>query len=167
MKDNVYGAISRCFLQKAAAKKLIKANQMLKASYPGLSLLVVDGTRPRRVQQRMWEIVKGTSMQRYVANPRLGSNHNYGCAVDITLIDDSTGNRLDMGSAMDHFGELSQPRLENEFLREGKLTKQAVKNRKILRDVMIAAGFNCLPIEWWHYDAFKTKEVRARYSIVE
>ncbi|MBD3241966.1 MAG: peptidase M15D vanX D-ala-D-ala dipeptidase [Chitinivibrionales bacterium] len=166
MKANVYGAFSKCYLRREAAEKLARANAHLRTLRPGWSLLVADGLRPRRVQRRMWEIVQGTPMQRYVANPRWGSMHNYGCAVDLTIAD-SSGNRLDMGCPIDHFGPLSQPRLEQQYLREGKLTEEQIANRRLLRTVMTEAGFQPLAIEWWHFNAFDKKTVRERYSIVE
>lgn len=166
MKTNVYGAFNKCYLRREAAEKLARANAHLRTLRPGWSLLVADGLRPRRVQRRMWDIVQGTPMQRYVANPRGGSMHNYGCAVDLTIAD-SAGNELDMGCPIDHFGPLSQPRLEEQYLREGTLTEQQVANRRLLRTVMTAAGFTPLAIEWWHFNAFDKKTIRERYSIVE
>ncbi|MBZ0158010.1 MAG: M15 family metallopeptidase [Alphaproteobacteria bacterium] len=166
MGINVYGDLTRGYLRREAAEKLATANRYLKRLHPRLSLLVVDGLRPRHVQRRMWEIVRGTPMQRYIANPHGGSLHNYGCAVDITIVDE-LGNRLDMGTPMDHFGILSQPRYENTFLKEGKLTAQHIANRRLLRKVMVAAGFHSIPIEWWHFEAFKKHIVRKRYSIIE
>ncbi len=166
MRANVYGLLDRCFLRKDAAAKLVLANRLLKNRHPHFRILVADGFRPRHVQRRMWNIVKGSEMQRYVANPRYGSMHNYGCAVDVTIVD-TAGVRLDMGTPIDHFGPLAQPRLEPKYLASGQLTNAQVANRHLLRDIMIEAGFYPLSIEWWHYNAFPKKEVRARYTIVE
>ncbi len=166
MGANVYGSITRCFLRRDAAAKLIEAHRILKNRSPYLRILVADGFRPRHVQRRMWDMVKDTPMQRYVANPRYGSMHNYGCAVDVTLVDTS-GVRLDMGTPIDHFGPLAQPRLEPKYLASGHLTKRQVNNRHLLRDIMIEAGFHPLSIEWWHFNAFPKEDVRARYTIVE
>jgi len=101
-----------------------------------------------------------------VANPKAGSIHNYGCAVDIT-ISDMSGTRLDMGTPLDFFGELAQPRYEEKFLKEGKLTEEQVANRRLLRKVMYAAGFQGIKNEWWHFEAFDKKHIRKTYSIVE
>ncbi|MBD3317909.1 MAG: peptidase M15D vanX D-ala-D-ala dipeptidase [Chitinivibrionales bacterium] len=166
MKENVYGGLTKCFLQPEAANKLVKASEYLRARRPDLRLLVVDGVRPQRVQRVMWDIVQGTSMQRYVANPRWGSMHNYGCAVDVTLVD-SCGKRLDMGTPMDYFGALAQPRLEKRFMEAGKLTAKEVSNRRLLRSVMQEAGFHSLPIEWWHFNAFEKDYIRKHYAIIE
>jgi zinc D-Ala-D-Ala dipeptidase len=166
MKTDVYGDLDKCFLRKEAAIKLAKAGELLRRIRPDLRLLVVDGFRPRHVQRRMWSIVKGTAMRNYVANPRYGSMHNYGCAVDITLCD-TNGIRLDMGTPVDHFGALAEPRLEQKFLREKKLSRHCLDNRKLLRTVMIDAGFHPLPIEWWHFDAFGKEHVRRTYEMIE
>jgi zinc D-Ala-D-Ala dipeptidase len=166
MRANVYGAFNTCYLRREAAVKLAAAQACLRQAHPSWSLLVADGFRPRRVQRRMWEVVRNTPMQRYVANPAAGSIHNYGCAVDVTIVD-SLGTQLDMGVPIDHFGPLSQPRLDEKHLREGALTPEQVANRRLLRAVMTEAGFHPLEIEWWHFDAFDKRDVRARYTIVE
>ncbi|MFP4013817.1 MAG: M15 family metallopeptidase [Chitinispirillaceae bacterium] len=163
---NLYGELKECYLQADAARKLAEANSLLKKMRPDLTILVADGLRPRHVQQKMWDVVKGTPQQRYVANPHTGSMHNYGCAVDVTICD-SNGRRLDMGTPIDHFGPLSQPRLEKKYLREGKLTREHVENRKLLRKVMVQAGFHPLAIEWWHFEAFEKGEIRRKFTIVE
>ncbi|MEW6117987.1 MAG: M15 family metallopeptidase [Nitrospirota bacterium] len=166
MGANVYGDLTKGYLRREAAEKLAKANHYLKQLHPHLTLLVVDALRPRHVQRKMRGILEGTPMKQYVADPSGGSMHNYGCAVDITIIDDK-GNRLDMGTPMDHFGMLSQPRHETRFLKEGKLTAEQIANRRLLRSVMTAAGFRPLPIEWWHFEAFEKKFIRKTYTIVE
>jgi zinc D-Ala-D-Ala dipeptidase len=166
MGVNVYGELENCYLQKEAALMLKQAHDSLKRDHPGLRFLVVDGYRPRSVQKRMWEVVKGTPMQRYVANPLTGSMHNYGVAVDITLADEQ-GNRLDMGTPMDHFGPLAQPREEIRYLSEGKLTHAQVSARRILRKAMTEAGFIPLGIEWWHFDAFPKETVRRTFRMIE
>jgi D-alanyl-D-alanine dipeptidase len=166
MGANVYGDLKECYLRKEAALMLKKAHDILKARRPELRLLVADGCRPRSVQRRMWEIVKGTPMQRYVANPAAVSMHNRGAAVDITIADEN-GNRLDMGVPMDHFGVLSHPGEEARLLKEGKLTARQVANRRLLREVMTKAGFQYLSIEWWHFNACDRKTAASRYGIIE
>ena len=82
-------------------------------------------------------------------------------------IADSRGSLLDMGTPFDYFGELAQPRYEERFLQEGRLTKEQLNNRKLLRDVMHQAGFRGIPDEWWHFNGFSLEEVKRRYAIVE
>ncbi len=166
MGENVYGDLRRCYLHPEPALMLKKAQGCLQARHSGLALLLLDGVRPRSVQQRMWEIVRNTPMQPYVANPASGSMHNYGAAVDVTIAG-ADGTLLDMGTGVDHFGILAQPREEERFLSEGKLSAEQVANRKLLRNVMIEAGFQPLAIEWWHFNAFDKEVTRRRYTIIE
>ena len=163
---DVYGELNRCYLQKDAALMLAAAQKYLKEMSRGYDLLVFDGARPRSVQYQMWEIVKGTAMQPYVANPATGSIHNYGAAVDLTIVDEK-GNELDMGTPFDFFDALAQPRLEEQFLKDGKLNEKQLANRKLLREVMTKAGFKIINNEWWHFDAFPKEQVRKKYKIIE
>lgn len=163
---NLYGTFNKAYLHKVAAKKLEAAAKHLQLQKPGWKILVFDALRPRSVQKKLWIHVEGTPQEQYVANPKIGSVHNYGFAVDVSLVDDK-GMEIDMGTPFDNFTELSQPQLEQKFLQEGKLTSQQVKNRKLLRNVMTGAGFKQLPNEWWHYDALPIQELKKKYNIVE
>lgn len=166
MGENVYGDLRRCYLHPEPALMLKKAQGCLQARHSGFGLLLLDGVRPRSVQRRMWEIVRNTPMQPYVANPDRGSMHNYGAAVDVTIAR-ADGTLLDMGTGVDHFGVLAQPREEERFLTEGKLSTEQVANRRLLRNVMVEAGFQPLAIEWWHFNAFDKEVTRRRYAIIE
>jgi D-alanyl-D-alanine dipeptidase len=166
MAADVYGDLNHAYLQREVALMLAQAQKHLKEKAPGYSLLVLDGARPRRVQYKMWEIVKGTAEQSYVANPEKGSIHNYGAAVDLTIVDEN-GKELDMGTPYDFFGDLAQPILEEKFLAEGRLTAQQLANRKLLRDAMLQAGFRSIRNEWWHFDAFPKQLVLKKYKIIE
>ncbi|MGB8957716.1 MAG: M15 family metallopeptidase [Candidatus Aminicenantales bacterium] len=166
LHKNVYGDMKRCFLLKEAALKLAVAQNNLATLKPGWRLKIYDGARPKRVQAVMWALVKGTPRQLFVANPKTGSNHNYGAAVDLTLVDEKSL-ELDMGTAFDFFGDLAQPRLEDAFFKNGMLTADQVQNRRLLRKVMTEAGFIPISSEWWHFDAFPTDEVRKRFKIIE
>ncbi len=113
----------------------------------------------------MWERVKNTPQRIYVASPERGSLHNYGVAVDVSLVDE-TGQELDMGTPVDFFGELAWPRYEKRFLREGKLSPAQVSNRLLLREVMCEAGFSPIEIEWWHCQLCTREEAAKKYSII-
>jgi len=78
---------------------------------------------------------------RYIAEK---SGHSRGSTVDLTLIEVSTGEELDMGSGFDFFGEISNH--GTDLITDGQ-----EKNRNILRDAMVDAGFEIYPEEWWHY----------------
>jgi len=118
------------------------------------------------VQRIFWARVVGTALQPYVADPAKGSVHNFGFALDVTLLDDS-GAEIDMGTSFDDFSPLAEPRREDQFVKSGKLTQTQVGNRRLLRLIMTGAGFLQLPNEWWHYDAIPAKEAHARHSILE
>ncbi len=71
------------------------------------------------------------------------SGHTRGSTVDLTLIK-KDGSFVDMGGTFDLFSEISHPDYK-------KLTKEQKKNRKILHDAMIKAGFQGIDSEWWHF----------------
>lgn len=164
--EDTYGDLENCYLQRKAAKMLSEAQSILKASHPELTLLIYDGVRPRSIQRKMWALVVNTPTQEYVANPDRGSVHNFGMAVDLTLASND-GIALDMGTPFDFFGKLAHPKHEDYFLSSGGLNTQQVENRKLLRKVMVKAGFKSISNEWWHFNAVPAKEARANYTIVE
>lgn len=168
LKRNVYGELRRCYLQKDAAKMLAAASKLLRQRDAKLRLLAYDCLRPRRVQLQMWEVVKGTPEQSYVANPhsKTGSIHNYGCAIDLTVASDD-GKPLEMGTPFDHFGVEAQPRKETTLVVKGAITFEALANRLLLREVMVRAGFLPIGNEWWHFNCATHSQTRKRYTIVE
>jgi D-alanyl-D-alanine dipeptidase len=116
----------------------------------------------------MWEVVKGTQKQGYVANPntKVGSIHNYGCAVDLTL-STADGKALPMGTPFDHFGPEAGISNEPKLLEDGKITAAELANRLLLREVMVAAGFIPLAHEWWHFNCMTSAETRKKYRMIE
>jgi zinc D-Ala-D-Ala dipeptidase len=169
MKRDVYGGLRRCFLVADAATKLAAAHKLLEERAPGVSFVMYDCARPRRVQIVMWDVVKGTKQQGYVANPHKppGSVHNTGCAVDLSLWDRKAGRPLDMGTPYDFFGKAAEPRHEVELWKDGTLTSEQLANRLLLREVMLRAGFRILPHEWWHFDCAAPHEARRKYPTIE
>ena len=167
MGENVYGDFTCAYLHPKPARMLVRANELIRKRHPGLRVLVGEAFRPRFVQHRMWKLVVDTPMQPYVANPYTGSMHNFGAAVDVTLVNVDTGKELDMGTSMDHFGPLAQPLLENQFQQQGKLSEEQIANRLILRSAMTDAGWHPINIEWWHFNAFSRDYIRKNYSIIE
>ncbi len=167
MGASIYGDFNEAYLRPEAAKKLVRASQILQRRFPNLRIFVGDALRPRSVQRKMWALVENTPMQRYVADPGRGSMHNYGAAVDVTLFDMNTGEEVDMGTPLDYFGPLAQPALEADYLNTGELTREQYGNRIILRNAMRDAGWHVLRIEWWHFNAFPKDFVRGNYSIIE
>ncbi|MEM6342917.1 MAG: M15 family metallopeptidase, partial [Bacteroidota bacterium] len=166
LNQDVYGDFNECYLQAEAVDMLADAQARIDVVHPRLKLILYDCVRPRSVQYKMWEIVKGTDQQKYVASPKSGSMHNYGAAVDLGLYHLDTG-LVDMGTPFDFFGNQAQPRYEAQFVASGELTQAQVDNRLILRKAMREAGFHMINSEWWHFNAFDRKTVRAKYQIVE
>lgn len=166
MNEDVYHEFNRAFLHFHAAEKLKTAVALLKEKHPGYKFIIYDVLRPRSVQWKMWNIVKDTYQQDYIANPEKGSNHNFGMAIDLSILNES-GEVLDMGTGFDEFDEMSQPRYEEKFLAENKLNQAHYQNRLLLRSCMESAGFKQLSTEWWHFDALPRAEIRAKYQIIE
>ncbi len=167
MNENIYGEFDRAFLHFHAAEKLQNALNLLRDQYPHLKLLLLDCLRPRSAQQKLWDKVVNTNQEKYVANPQRGSMHNFGVAIDLTLVDEN-GHELDMGAGFDEFTDKAEPRHEARLLQEGILQPAQIENRLILRNTMEAAGFFHLPHEWWHFDSESDSAlVRSTFTIVE
>lgn len=167
---DVYGELTRAYLQPEMAKRLAKANALLKQQKPGYKLLVYDAARPNSAQYDLWNAldqmkIPARSKTQYVADPKIGSNHNFGCAIDLTVADEK-GIPLDMGTKFDYFGPLAYPRSEQEMLKKGKLTAKQVENRQLLRKVMTQAGFKVNTTEWWHFDGMSKAQARAKYGMI-
>lgn len=163
----LYRSLRQAYLLPEVAKALKKAQQELKRRKPGYSLLVYDAARPMAVQREMWDRVKGTPQQVYVSNPaRGGGLHNYGAAVDVSVVD-SCGQPLDMGCDFDYFGGKARVDQEQRLVKEGKLTTVQWENRLLLREVMVQAGFRVLPAEWWHFNWMSRQEAVERLKAIE
>ena len=144
----------RAFLQKPAAKAVVKVHQKLKKQ--GLGLVIFDGYRPWTITKLFWDVVP-EDKRKFVADPAKGSKHNRGCAVDLSIYDLKTGQLIDMPSGYDEFTERASPDYP------GGTEKQRA-NRELLRRLMEDAGFTVNPNEWWHFD-FKNWQDYAIYDI--
>ncbi|MDQ6471903.1 M15 family metallopeptidase [Flavobacterium sp. LHD-80] len=138
LKAKVYDC-AECVLRMKTVKALIAANNDFKKK--GFRIKLYDCYRPLSIQKRMWEIV---SNPEYVADPKKGSIHNRGGAVDISIVD-ANGKEVDMGTPFDFFGIEASHNYEN-------LSKKIKSNRKFLKKIMIKNGFNSFDSEWWHYN---------------
>jgi D-alanyl-D-alanine dipeptidase len=168
LNQDMYGCLTNAYLHTIAAKKIDIAQQLLSKTDSSLHLLVWDAARPRSVQWKMWKALKMPLDQkkRFVSNPRNGSIHNYGCAVDLTICSDS-GELLDMGTDFDYFGKAAGTRNEWSLVKEKIITPVQEKNRKLLRRVMKEAGFSTISSEWWHFNAMSRTVAKQLYPIVE
>jgi D-alanyl-D-alanine dipeptidase len=168
MGRDVYGGLTRCFLVDDATRMLGVALTELQRGHPGWSFVMYDCARPRKVQLVMWDIVKGTPQQGYVANPHTppGSIHNTGCAVDLSVWDTAAKAAVDMGTPYDFFGAKAHPAKEVELWKKGQLTGLQWANRLALREAMLRAGFRPLGHEWWHFDCADGGTARKRYPVI-
>jgi len=165
---DLYGDFNKCYLQPDVAEKLIKAQQYLNEIKANYHLMVLDAARPRSIQQIFWDTLKMPVSEKvkFVANPKNGSLHNFGAAVDVSIADENKI-ALDMGCPYDYIGELAYPTSETKMLSEGKLSQQQVDNRKLLRTVMYKAGFFNIQTEWWHFNSCRREEAIIKYKMIE
>lgn len=133
---------ARAFLERPAAEALVRANHALRVK--GYGLLIHDAYRPWYVTKMFWEATPNDKKV-FVADPKEGSKHNRGCAVDLTLYDLKTGAVVKMPSGYD---EMSQ----RAYADYPGGTPEERERRTILRAAMEKEGFTVYPQEWWHFD---------------
>lgn len=138
LKEKVYPC-DECFLRVKTVKALLQANKSF--LHKGYKIKIYDCYRPKAIQKKMWKIVPDAN---FVANPKKGSIHNRGGAVDISVVD-LNGKELDMGTQFDFFGKEAS----HNFL---ELSDEIVANRKLLKDIMLQHNFKSFDSEWWHYN---------------
>lgn len=139
-----------CYLHPDAAQCLRAAIELARPL--GLRLKVFDAFRPAEAQWALW---RHTPDPEFLADPKRGSPHSMGVAVDLTLID-GNGRELDMGTAFDAF----TPRSHHG---DTRISVAAQRNRLLLLGLMTAAGWDFFRAEWWHYQLFKP---RGRYPVL-
>ncbi len=169
LKANFYDGLRHAYFPCEVALKLCNAQASLKRVNPALSLCILDATRPLHIQQLMWDSLKLPPDRKYnyLSPPYEISLHNYGCAVDVTVFDNSQNMLMDMGSGFDCFEPVSQPALEWKFLKSGALSAQAVQNRRLLRYVMKQAGFHSIASEWWHFGYCSKERAAAKFKLIK
>ena len=138
---SVYPPSARCYLRRDAAERLARVAERLRQE-DGTRLVAYDCYRPHAVQKQMWELFPKPG---YVADPKGGSVHNRGGAIDLSLAD-RDGKPLPMPSGFDEFTRRSWHSYTGG-------TAEERKNRDRLEAAMIAAGFSPIRMEWWHYEA--------------
>ena len=138
-KEIVYDTAA-VYLSIDARNALIKVADFLKPLNVGL--VIYDAYRPYRYTVKFWEIIHD---ERYVADPKKGSRHNRGCAVDVGLYNLKTGMPLDMPTAYDDFSERASVSSKDR-------TKLQSKNVELLQKAMTSCGFQLFATEWWHFD---------------
>ena len=142
---------------KEAARALLEVSN--KANVMGYRLKVFDAYRPVSAVRHfvMWgvddldqrmkpffypDLQKQELFEKgYIANQ---SSHSRGSTIDLTLLDMTSGKEVDMGSAFDHFSEVSHPDYRG-------ITPEQYENRMFLQDLMVKNGFAPIDCEWWHF----------------
>jgi CubicO group peptidase (beta-lactamase class C family)/D-alanyl-D-alanine dipeptidase len=133
---------ARAFMQRPAAEAVRRAARWLERQ--GYGLLIHDAYRPWYVTRMFWDATPD-SLRIFVADPRVGSHHNRGCAVDLTLYDLRTGQPIEMVGGYDEFS----PRSFADYPGGTSLQRW---HRALLRRAMEAQGFAVYDAEWWHLD---------------
>jgi len=146
------------FVRDSVAKKLAKANKNL-SKYGNFKLKVVSGYRHPKVQRKYFE-KKYNQLKvlyphlddeelknlthNFIAVPEV-AGHPTGGAVDVTIVDEN-GKELDMGTKI---GDFSDPEKIKTFAKG--ISKEQLKNRLFLHDIMVNEGFAPFYGEWWHF----------------
>lgn len=147
----MYPSLSNnCYLREGVALALKAVSDSLLKK--GFHLKIFDAYRPYAVTVRFWNLIRDP---RYVANPNLGSEHNRGTAVDLTLVDGHSGKEIDMGTDFDDFSEAAHHSY-------GGHKAEVLENRKTLKETMEHFGFKSLETEWWHY----SRPIPDRYPVL-
>jgi D-alanyl-D-alanine dipeptidase len=133
---------ARAFLQRPAAEAVARADRELRLL--GYGLIIHDGYRPWYVTKIFWDATPGPQ-KIFVADPKEGSRHNRGCAVDLSLFDLKTGQEVAMPSGYDEM-------TDRAFADYPGGTSEQRNLRAMLRAAMVRQGFEVNPKEWWHFD---------------
>lgn len=139
MKKKMYRE-ARAFCPKIVLDSLKIIQKELEKK--GCGLKIFDAYRPYSVTVQFYE---QTNHSNFVADPKKGSKHNRGCAIDLSIINLKTHKELEMPTDFDAFTKLAHPKAKLK-------NKVAEKNRDVLIQVMQSHGFQVDPIEWWHFN---------------
>lgn len=139
MQTRLYPVIKTTYARLAVAQKLLALQNELQPQ--GLRLKIFDAYRPYSVTVQMWQPVKDS---RYAADPRQGSGHNRGIAIDLTIVNANDSVAYNMGTDFDNFTDTAHHNFKN-------LDPLILQNRAFLKSKMEKYGFIALETEWWHY----------------
>jgi D-alanyl-D-alanine dipeptidase len=154
----------KVFIRKDVGIKLLQVQQELKTM--GLGLKIYDAYRPHAVSVLMWEVTKillntddENELEKFVGNPKNGSRHNRGAAVDLTLINLSSGNELIMPTPFDDFSYNASRTYYMDIINNYSANNSCsdelytrCSNAKLLQGIMEKHDFIGLSSEWWHFD---------------
>lgn len=169
-----YGEHSPYYLRPRVIESLIQAQGYLDVLHPKWRIQIFDAYRPIAVQQFMVDYSFAQAVRdRGLTEVELSPNqrqeiweavyeiwavpsldektpppHSTGAAVDVTLVDDA-GQIVNMGSPIDEMSERSHP--DYYVNNDHSEAQKHHAHRQLLRDVMLKAGFQRNPREWWHF----------------
>ena len=182
---DMYGELERAYFEESFARRVVRAQQILRERHPELTLLIYDAARPISVQRAMRREVEGTELESFVADGIRGGRHNYGVAVDLTIAT-LDGEPLDMGAGFDDFTKAAYVKgtadsadastrtvkVYRDYVQwqveQGIISEEAARNRLLLIEVMHEAGLYPYRREWWHFEEIKTMSAtRERYRLLD
>jgi D-alanyl-D-alanine dipeptidase len=133
---------NRAFLRREAAAALARVERDLRPR--GLGLKVFDGYRPVRATLAMVDWTERVNRPDLLKDGYIASRsrHNLGLAIDLTLIDLTTGLELGMGTPFDTFSAAAHT---------ANASGEAAVNRQRLKAAMEREGFVNYDQEWWHF----------------
>jgi D-alanyl-D-alanine dipeptidase len=149
LHQRIYPPDARCILRTSVAQRLAAAAKTLAAD--GLRLVAWDCYRPPSAQEAMWKLYPHPG---FVADPKTGSNHSRGAAVDVSLAS-MDGKPVEVPTDFDAF--TPQAHLG------AQVGAAAARHRAQLIHAMLGAGFHTILKEWWHYNAPHAQD----FTIVE
>ncbi|MGI6365139.1 MAG: M15 family metallopeptidase [Bacillota bacterium] len=126
-------------LRRETARKLAAANAELIEQ--GYRIKLWDAYRPYHLHVQLWQAAG--DKRHFFADPRYGSVHNRGAAVDVTLVD-AQGREVEMPSDFDDFSGAGH--------RRAPMSQAARANLDLLTEVMHRHGFVSIDFEWWHFE---------------
>jgi D-alanyl-D-alanine dipeptidase len=183
--EDMYGELEDAYFEKEFADRVAHAQRILQSRHPEYTLLIYDAARPISVQRYMHQLVQGTEFEDFVADGTRGGRHNYGVAVDITIVH-KDGTPLDMGAEFDEFSDAaavkgtpdtSDPKTRSvdvyeayilSLVAQDIISAEAANNRILLIEVMHEAGLVPYRREWWHFEEIMSmSETRNRYQLLD
>lgn len=177
---DMYRNLEKAYFTPDFARKVIRAQQILRERHPEYTLLIYDAARPISVQRYMRSLVEGTPLQSFVADGTKGGRHNFGVAVDLTIAY-LTGEPLDMGAGFDEFSDKAAVKGTSDtndavnrnmdvyraYVNKLPISVEAKRNRLMLIEIMLEAGLYPYRREWWHYEELAPmSEVRTKRRLL-
>ena len=148
---------NNAILTVEAATALVNAQKDFKKI--GFSLIVFDAYRPQSAVDFFveWSKDANDTINKNIYYPDINklelfdlgyiaykSGHSRGSTIDVSLIDLSNNNQIDMGTIYDFFGPESSTLYPD-------ISENQKYNRSLLNDIMSNNGFKNYSKEWWHF----------------